>query len=104
RIKIALSPPTFEVDGRLNAFAVNLPSVQVSGDYYDLFRTGPDTVAFVIADAMGHGMPAALMMAAVRASLRMGVSYGLSWQAVFQGLDGGITPGPARASGTGTLR
>jgi serine phosphatase RsbU (regulator of sigma subunit) len=53
--------------------------------------TGPDTVAFVIADAMGHGMPAALMMAAVRASLRMGVMHGLSWEAVFQGLDGIIT-------------
>src|SRR5262249_44944702 len=75
----------------------NLPSVHVSGDYYDLFRTGPDTVAFVIADAMGHGMPAALMMAAVRASLRMGVSYGLTWAAVFEGLDGIITQ--ARSGG-----
>jgi pSer/pThr/pTyr-binding forkhead associated (FHA) protein len=91
QIQIDLFPPIFEVDDRLNAFAVNLPSVQVSGDYYDLFRTGPDTVAFVVADAMGHGMPAALMMAAVRASLRMGVAYGLPWQAVFEGLDGIIT-------------
>jgi len=91
QIQTDLFPPTFEVDERLNAFAVNLPSVQVSGDYFDLFRTGPDTVAFVVADAMGHGMPAALMMAAVRASLRMGVAYGLPWQAVFEGLDGIIT-------------
>jgi serine phosphatase RsbU (regulator of sigma subunit) len=91
QIQIDLFPPTFEVDPRLGAFAVNLPSVQVSGDYYDLFMTGPDTVAFVIADAMGHGMPAALMMAAVRASLRMGVIHGLSWEAVFRGLDGIIT-------------
>jgi hypothetical protein len=91
QIQIDLFPPTFDVNERLNAFAVNLPSVQVSGDYYDLFCTGPDTVAFVVADAMGHGMPAALMMAAVRASLRMGVAYGLPWQAVFEGLDGIIT-------------
>jgi pSer/pThr/pTyr-binding forkhead associated (FHA) protein len=87
QIQVDLFPPTFDVDPRLGAFAVNLPSVQVSGDYYDLFRTGPDTVAFVIADAMGHGMPAALLMAAVRAALRMGVSLGLPWPDVFRGLD-----------------
>jgi Stage II sporulation protein E (SpoIIE)/FHA domain len=103
QIQIDLFPPTFEVDPRLNVFAVNLPSVQVSGDYYDLFRTGPDTVVFVVADAMGHGMPAALMMAAVRASLRMGVSQGLPWQAVFQGLDGVITQARAGAYVTGLL-
>jgi sigma-B regulation protein RsbU (phosphoserine phosphatase) len=91
QIQVDLFPPSFEVHPRVSAFAVNLPSVQVSGDYYDLFMTGPDTVAFVIADAMGHGLPAALMMAAVRASLRMGVMNGLSWEAVFQGLDGIIT-------------
>jgi serine phosphatase RsbU (regulator of sigma subunit)/pSer/pThr/pTyr-binding forkhead associated (FHA) protein len=86
-IQIGLFPPTFEVDERLNAFAVNLPSVRVSGDYYDLFRTGPDTVAFVIADAMGHGIPAALMMAAVRATVRMGLKLALPWEALFRGLD-----------------
>jgi serine phosphatase RsbU (regulator of sigma subunit) len=98
QIQVDLFPPTFDVDARLNAFAVNLPSVQVSGDYYDLFRTGPDTVAFVIADAMGHGMPAALLMAAVRAALRMGVSLGLPWQDVFRGLDGLIVQ--ARTGGS----
>jgi serine phosphatase RsbU (regulator of sigma subunit) len=87
QIQIDLFPPTFEVDPRLDASAVNLPSAQVSGDYYDLIRTSPHTVAFVIADAMGHGMPAALLMAAVRAALRMGLSLGLPWTAVFQGLD-----------------
>jgi hypothetical protein len=87
QIQIELFPPTFEVDPRLSAFAVNLPSVHVSGDYYDLVRTGPDTIAFVIADAMGHGMPAALMMASVRATLRMGLTLGLPWDDLFRGVD-----------------
>ncbi|MBM4068530.1 MAG: FHA domain-containing protein [Planctomycetes bacterium] len=87
QIQIDLFPHTFEVDPRLDAYAVNLPSARVSGDYYDLIRISPDTVAFVIADAMGHGMPAALLMAAVRAALRMGLSLGLPWAAIFQGLD-----------------
>jgi Stage II sporulation protein E (SpoIIE)/FHA domain len=87
QIQIDLFPQTFEIDPRLDAFGVNIPSAKVSGDYFDLIRTGPDTVAFVIADAMGHGMPAALLMAAVRAGLRMGLSLNLPWPAVFQGLD-----------------
>jgi serine phosphatase RsbU (regulator of sigma subunit) len=87
QIQIDLFPPTFDIDNRLDTYAVNLPSASVSGDYYDLIRIGPDTVAFVIADAMGHGMPAALLMAAVRAALRMGLQLDLPWKAVFQGLD-----------------
>ena len=43
QIQIDLFPPTFEVDERVDVFAVNLPSAHVSGDYYDLIRTGPDT-------------------------------------------------------------
>src|SRR5207248_4212410 len=97
QIQIELFPTTTDIDTRLDAYAVNLPSVQVSGDYYDLVRTGPETVAFVVADAMGHGMPAALMMAAVRAALRMGLTRELPWTAVFQGLDGIISQ--ARAGG-----
>jgi len=87
QIQIDLFPPSFEIDARLDSYAVNLPSARVSGDYYDLIRVGPHSVAFVIADAMGHGMPAALLMAAVRAALRMGLSLDLPWKAVFQGLD-----------------
>lgn len=87
QIQLDLFPQSFDVHPDLNAFAVNLPSVKVSGDYYDLFKTGPSTVAFVIADAMGHGMPAALMMAAVRAGLRMGLALGQPWRRIFEGLD-----------------
>jgi serine phosphatase RsbU (regulator of sigma subunit) len=86
-IQMGLFPSSFELDERLDLFALNLPSARVSGDYYDLIRTGPHTLAFVIADAMGHGMPAALLMASVRAVLRMGLSMGLSWERLFQGLD-----------------
>src|SRR5205823_383324 len=81
QIQIDLFPSDFEIDPRLDAFGVNLPSARVSGDYYDLIRTGDDTIAFVIADAMGHGLPAALLMAAVRAGLRMGLTLDLPWQA-----------------------
>jgi Stage II sporulation protein E (SpoIIE)/FHA domain len=103
QIQIELFPPTFEVDDRLGAFAVNLPSVHVSGDYYDLIRTGPHTIGFVIADAMGHGMPAALMMASVRATLRMGLTLGLSWEALFRGVDNIIAQARVNSFVTGLV-
>ncbi len=37
------------------------PASFVSGDIYDLFRISDDEVGFFLADAMGHGVPAALM-------------------------------------------
>ncbi len=103
QIQIELFPATFNVDPRLDAFAINLPSVRVSGDYYDLVRTGPDTVAFVIADAMGHGMPAALLMASVRSALRMGLSLCLPWPSMFKGLDDVIAQAKDQAFVTGLV-
>lgn len=103
QIQIELFPATFEVDHRLDVYAVNLPSERVSGDYYDLIITGPDSVGFIIADAMGHGMSAALMMAAVRASLHMGLALGLPWRDVFRGLDEIIARGRADTFVTGIV-
>jgi sigma-B regulation protein RsbU (phosphoserine phosphatase) len=42
----------------------------VGGDYYDFLDAGPDTVAFVLADVCGKGVPAALLMANLQAWFR----------------------------------
>jgi serine phosphatase RsbU (regulator of sigma subunit) len=86
-----LFPLTLDVDQRLDNFAINLPMDGVSGDGFDLFKTGPDTVAFVLADVAGHGMPAAVMWSDVRARVTTGLSMGLSWHALFREIDEAIT-------------
>ncbi|NCC23737.1 MAG: response regulator [Deltaproteobacteria bacterium] len=43
------------------------PSGQASGDYYDFFPVGPDTVRVVMADVSGHGVRAAFVMSMIRA-------------------------------------
>jgi serine phosphatase RsbU (regulator of sigma subunit) len=103
QIQTELFPVDFNVHPRLNVYAVNLPSVRISGDYYDVIRLGSASVAFVIADAMGHGMPAALLMSAVRAGLRMGLFLNQPWDEVFQGLDHVVTQARAGAFVTGIL-
>ena len=52
------------------------PTEEVSGDYYDWVKIFDDQIGIVVADAVGKGIPAALLMAFLRASLRAGVQVG----------------------------
>ncbi len=52
------------------------PTEEVSGDYYDWVKMFDDQIAIVIADAVGKGIPAALLMAFLRASMRASVQIG----------------------------
>lgn len=52
------------------------PTEEVSGDYYDWVKIFDDQIGIVVADAVGKGMPAALLMSFLRASLRAGVQVG----------------------------
>lgn len=55
----------------LDVAARSVPSRQLGGDLYDLFEfTSGRGLAMVIGDVVGKGVPAALLMSAVRASLR----------------------------------
>jgi sigma-B regulation protein RsbU (phosphoserine phosphatase) len=49
--------------------AINLPSEEVSGDYYDVIPIAEGQWGLVIADVFGKGIPASLVMASFRASL-----------------------------------
>lgn len=59
------------------------PTEEVSGDYYDWVSLFEDQVAIIVADAVGKGIPAALLMAFLRASLRAGVQIGYAPQVAF---------------------
>lgn len=59
------------------------PTEEVSGDYYDWVRLFDDQVAIIVADAVGKGIPAALLMAFLRAALRAGVQIGYAPQVAF---------------------
>ena len=59
------------------------PTEEVSGDYYDWVEMFDDQIAVIVADAVGKGIPAALLMAFLRASLRAGVQIGYAPQIAF---------------------
>lgn len=52
------------------------PTEEVSGDYYDWVKVFDDQIGIVVADVVGKGIPAALLMSFLRASLRSGVQVG----------------------------
>lgn len=52
------------------------PTEDVSGDYYDWVKIFDDQLGIVVADAVGKGIPAALLIAFLRASLRANIQTG----------------------------
>jgi sigma-B regulation protein RsbU (phosphoserine phosphatase) len=63
------------------------PTEEVSGDYYDWVRIFEDQIGIVVADAVGKGIPAALLMAFLRASLRSGIQVGYAPHIAFSKLN-----------------
>jgi len=55
---------------RCEVHAVNLPSREVGGDYYDVVPCGDGSFYVAIADVAGKGVPAALMSSMLQAALR----------------------------------
>src|SRR5262249_13814579 len=55
---------------RCEVFAVNLPSRQVGGDYYDVVTAPDGSFLVAIADVAGKGVPAALLSSMLQAALR----------------------------------
>ena len=52
--------------------AATIPADEVGGDVYDVQRVDTDTLGIMVADASGHGLPAALQARDVVVGLRMG--------------------------------
>ncbi|MBA2379345.1 MAG: SpoIIE family protein phosphatase [Blastocatellia bacterium] len=76
QVQLELLPdhdPEFE---NFDISAYIFPTEEVSGDYYDWVKIFDDQIGIIVADAVGKGIPAALLMSFLRASLRAGVQIG----------------------------
>ncbi|MER7770874.1 SpoIIE family protein phosphatase [Kitasatospora sp. NPDC096140] len=59
--------PGLEVSAR---YLPATEGMDIGGDFYDLIRVGPDSVAVVIGDVQGHNVNAAALMGQVRTAVR----------------------------------
>ena len=71
-----LLPPLSCSAGRASVSGILEPAYSIGGDSFD-YALNPDAAAFAIVDAMGHGMPAALLSAAAINGLRNARREGL---------------------------
>jgi len=76
QVQLELLPDSDPQIENFDVSAYIFPTEEVSGDYYDWVRIFEDQIGIVVADAVGKGIPAALLMSFLRASLRAGVQIG----------------------------
>jgi sigma-B regulation protein RsbU (phosphoserine phosphatase) len=76
-IQLSLLPPGRREFSGYDVFAASTPAQSVGGDLYDFHHVDAETLGFAVADASGHGLPAALQARDVATGLRMGVERDL---------------------------
>jgi serine phosphatase RsbU (regulator of sigma subunit) len=54
----------------LDIAALYVPCFELGGDFYDFIPLGDHSVGITVADVVGKGLPASLLMASVRAAMR----------------------------------
>lgn len=69
-IQIALLPSSVPQINGYEVAGMNLPAMQVGGDYFDFIKLNERKTAFVIADVSGKGTPASLLMANLQSAVR----------------------------------
>jgi serine phosphatase RsbU (regulator of sigma subunit)/pSer/pThr/pTyr-binding forkhead associated (FHA) protein len=82
-------PPTFE---GYEFFDFYEPANHIGGDYYDYIPMLDGRLGIVIADVVGHGVPAALLMAKLSASVRFSFARETDPAAALNHLNRSLTP------------
>lgn len=71
KVQQALLPHTVPNIRGIDLAAYSQPARIVGGDYFDFLKFNNGSHAIIIADVMGKGMPASMLMASLQASLRI---------------------------------
>ncbi len=86
-IQLSLLPPASPSFGDYDIFAASIPAEEVGGDLYDFIRVSDRSLGVAVADASGHGLPAALQARDAIIGLRMGVEENLRISATLEKLN-----------------
>jgi sigma-B regulation protein RsbU (phosphoserine phosphatase) len=76
--------PPFPDKREFDLYASMLPAKEVGGDFYDFFLLDENTLAMVIADVSGKGVPAALFMVIAKTLIKNSAQSGKSPKEVFE--------------------
>jgi sigma-B regulation protein RsbU (phosphoserine phosphatase) len=76
--------PPFPSRKEFDIYASMLPAKEVGGDFYDFFLIDENTLAVLIADVSGKGVPAALFMVIAKTLIKNNAQNGSSPKEVFE--------------------
>jgi sigma-B regulation protein RsbU (phosphoserine phosphatase) len=83
QIQASMLPKNFPQQKELELYASMRPAKEVGGDFYDFFFIDEDTLAVVMADVSGKGIPAALFMVVAKTLIKTNAMSGMSPKEVF---------------------
>jgi sigma-B regulation protein RsbU (phosphoserine phosphatase) len=76
--------PPFPDRAEFDIYASMQPAREVGGDFYDFFFVNEDTLAVIVADVSGKGVPAALFMVIAKTLIKSNAQSGKSPREVFE--------------------
>ena len=79
--------PPFPDRAEFDIYASMEPAKEVGGDFYDFFLIDDNTLAVVIADVSGKGVPAALFMVITKTLIKNNAQLGKSPKEVFEAVN-----------------
>lgn len=79
--------PPFPGRAEFDIYASMQPAKEVGGDFYDFFLIDDNTLAVVMADVSGKGVPAALFMVITKTLIKNNAQYGKSPKEVFEAVN-----------------
>jgi serine phosphatase RsbU (regulator of sigma subunit) len=77
-VQARLLPTAFPCIPGYDLAGLCIPCSRVGGDYFDFIPLSDGRLALAVADVAGHGIPAALLMSALRALVRTHIRFGAS--------------------------
>ncbi|MDO5851273.1 MAG: SpoIIE family protein phosphatase [Methanobacteriaceae archaeon] len=76
KIQKSILPINFPKNNNYQLYAYSKPAKEVGGDFYDFFNIDDETIAIIIADASGKGIPGALFSVKTQALIKSFANQG----------------------------
>ena len=83
QIQLSALPPDFPNNEEFGICAQMIAAKEVGGDFYDFYKLNDSTVAFLVADVSGKGIPAAMFMMTAKTILKDLAESGIPVNEIF---------------------
>ena len=83
QIQLSALPTNFPTGEEYNVYAQMIAAKEVGGDFYDFYKINDNTVAILVADVSGKGIPAAMFMMTAKTIIKDLAESGMAVNEIF---------------------